>query len=107
LLESIILPNAKIADGFGTMTITMKNGDSFAGVLKSEKDGKLEVLLPSNEKKTVQIGDIAKRDGPVSAMPPTGAVLPPTDLRDLIEFLSQRKAKDGTKKPSATDHGNK
>ena len=107
LLESIILPNAKIADGFGTMTITMKNGESFAGVLKSEKDGKLELLLPSNERKTVQIGDIAKRDGPVSAMPPTGAVLPPTDLRDLIEFLSQRKAKDGTKKPSATDHGNK
>ena len=71
------------------------------------KDGKLEVLLPSNEKKTVQIGDIAKRDGPVSAMPPTGAVLPPTDLRDLIEFLSQRKAKDGAKKPSATDHGGK
>ena len=105
LLESIIMPNAKIADGFGTMTITMKNGDSLAGVLKSEKDGKLEVLLASNEKKTVQIADIAKRDGPVSAMPPTGAVLPPTDLRDLIEFLSQRKAKDDPKNQSATDHG--
>ena len=107
LLESIITPNAKIADGFGTMTLTTKSGEALAGILKSEKDGKVELLLPSNEKKIVAVSDIVKRDGPVSAMPPIGAVLPPTDLRDLIEFLSQRKAKDGTKKPSATDHGNK
>jgi putative heme-binding domain-containing protein len=57
LLESIMTPSAKIAEGFGTMTITMKNGESFAGILKSEKDGKVEVLLPSNEKKTVQVSE--------------------------------------------------
>ena len=107
LLESIITPNAKIADGFGTMTLTTKSGEALAGILKSEKDGKVELLLPSNEKKIIAVSEIVKRDGPVSAMPPIGVALPPTDLRDLIEFLSQRKAKDGTKKPSATDHGNK
>lgn len=98
LLESIITPNAKIAEGFGTMTITLKNGESLAGILKSEKDGKVEVLLPSNEKKSIAVADIAKRDGPVSAMPPLGAILPPKDLRDLIEFLGQRKAKEAPKK---------
>jgi quinoprotein glucose dehydrogenase len=104
LLESIMLPNAKIAEGYGTMTLTTKSGETFAGILKSEKDGKVEVLLPTNEKKTVAVGDIVKRDGPVSAMPPIGAILPPTDLRDLIEFLSQRKAKDDGKKGGA-EHG--
>lgn len=98
LLESIITPNAKIAEGFGTVTITLKNGETVAGIPKSEKDGKVEVLLPSNEKKSVAVADIAKRDGPTSAMPPIGAVLPPNDLRDLIEFLSQRKAKEAPKK---------
>lgn len=98
LLESIITPNAKIAEGFGTVTITLKNGESVAGIPKGEKDGKLEVLLPTNEKKTVAVADIAKRDGPVSAMPPLGAILPPNDLRDLIEFLAQRKAKEPAKK---------
>ncbi len=107
LLESLLTPNAKITDGFGTMTLTLKNGESIAGILKSEKDGKLEVLLPSNEKKIVSVNDIAKRDGPVSAMPPLALILPPTDLRDLIEFLSQRKAKDDPKKKSASDHGGK
>ncbi|HEX3132815.1 MAG TPA: c-type cytochrome, partial [Planctomycetota bacterium] len=104
LLESILFPNAKIAEGYGTMTLTTKGGETFAGILKSEKDGKVEVLLPSNEKKIVPVSDIVKRDGPVSAMPPIGAILPSTDLRDLIEFLSQRKAKDGAKKGSS-DHG--
>jgi quinoprotein glucose dehydrogenase len=98
LLESIITPNAKIAEGFGTVTLTLKNGETVAGIPKSEKDGKVEVLLPSNEKKSVAVADIAKRDGPTSAMPPIGAVLPPGDLRDLIEFLAQRKAKDVPKK---------
>jgi quinoprotein glucose dehydrogenase len=107
LLESIITPNAKIAEGFGTMTLTTKSGETFAGILKSEKNGKVELLLPSNEKKTIPVSDIVKRDGPVSAMPPLGVILPPTDLRDLIEFLSQRKAKDGAKTQSPTDHGGK
>jgi quinoprotein glucose dehydrogenase len=104
LLESVITPNAKIADGYGTMTVTMKGGDTVIGQLKSDKDGKVELLLPSGEKKVIPAGDIVKRDGPVSIMPPIAAVLPPTDLRDLIEFLSQRKAKDGAKKPG-TEHG--
>ena len=105
LLESILTPNAKIADGFGTLTLTTKSGESVAGILKSEKDGKVELLLPSNERKTIAVADITKREGPFSAMPPIGAILPPTDLRDLIEFLSQRKAKEPPKKPSDTDHG--
>ena len=107
LLESIITPNAKIADGFGTMTISAKSGQTYVGILKSEKGGKVELLQANNEKITIPVSDIIKRDGPVSAMPPIGAILPPTDLRDLIEYLSQRKAKDGAKKKSTTEHGGK
>ncbi len=107
LLESILTPNAKIADCFGTMTITTKKGEAVTGILKSEKDGKVELLLVSNEKKTIPASDIAKRDGPFSAMPPLGLILPPNDLRDLIEYLSQRKAKGGDKKQAGTEHGGK
>ncbi len=98
ILESVLNPNAKITDGYGTVSLTMKDGSVIAGILKSEKGGKVELLLPSNEKKVVSAGDITKRDGPVSAMPPIAMVLPPKDLRDLIEFLSQQKAKDNGKK---------
>ena len=106
LLESILNPNAKITEGFGTIMITTKGGESFAGILKSEKGGKIELLLPTNEKKVIAVNDITKRDGPISAMPPIGAILPPNDLRDLIEFLAQQKAKVNPKK-NATDHGDK
>jgi putative heme-binding domain-containing protein len=107
LLESIISPNAKITEGFGTVMISTKGGESFAGIIKSEKDGKVELLLINNEKKIIAISDIVKRDGPVSAMPPIGAILPPADLRNLIEFLSQCKAKDNGKAKGKTDHGDK
>ncbi len=103
LLESVITPNAKIADGYGTMTITTKSGETVMGQLKAEKDGKVELLLPSGEKKAIAAGDIVKREGPISIMPQIAAVLPPTDLRDLIEFLSQRKAKGAPK--NAAEHG--
>ncbi len=105
LLESVLTPNAKIAEGYGTMTVTTKNGDVSMGRLTADKDGKVEMLLPNGDKKTIAIGDITKREGPVSAMPPIAAVLPPTDLRDLIEFLSQRKAKGDAGKPAGTEHG--
>jgi quinoprotein glucose dehydrogenase len=107
LLESIINPNAKIADGFGTMTITAKDGKTYTGILKSEKGGEVEMLQINNEKIIIPANDIVKRDGPVSAMPPIGAILPPKDLRDVIEFLSQCKTKEGTKKKSDSDHGDK
>jgi quinoprotein glucose dehydrogenase len=105
LLESVILPNAKIAEGYGTMTVTVTGGQTVIGQLKSDKDGKVELLLPSGERKIIPAGDIVKREGPVSIMPPIAVVLPPTDLRDLIEFLSQRRAKNPPK--SAADHGGK
>ena len=89
------------------MTISAKSGQTYVGILKSEKGGKVELLQANNEKITIPVSDIIKRDGPVSAMPPIGAILPPTDLRDLIEYLSQRKAKDGAKKKSTTEHGGK
>ena len=107
LLESIINPNAKITEGYGSITLTLKNGDSITGTLKSEKNGKVEVLLPTNEKQVVPLANIASREGPSSAMPPIGAVLPPNDLRDLIEYMSQCNAGEPAKKPATNEHGGK
>src|SRR5205085_4989192 len=58
LLESIILPNAKIAQGWETVVVTLKDGRSFAGSVKSETDSKLFLNSPEDGDVTVNKADI-------------------------------------------------
>jgi len=89
LLEALIEPNARIAPGFGTVGITLRNGDRIDGTLRSETDSEVVVLVgtPAAPRRIAK-SDIAERTDPVSAMPPLGLLLKPREVRDLIEFLS-------------------
>ena len=91
LLESLILPSAKIAPGYGTVTFLLTDGTTVAGIVKSEKDGVLELITP--DKKTLQLkaADIEQRSEPKSAMPAVDKVLTLRELRDLVEYLGTLK----------------
>ena len=89
LVEALVTPNARIAPGFGTVSVTLKSGEKIDGTLRSESD--TEVVLstgtPPAERKIAK-ADIASRTDPVSAMPPLGLILKPREVRDLVEFLA-------------------
>lgn len=89
LLEALTEPNKRIAPGFGTVGITLKNGDRVDGTLKEETDREVVVLTgtPVTARRLAK-ADIAERTDPVSAMPPLGLILKPREVRDLVEFLS-------------------
>ncbi len=89
LVESLLAPNARIAPGFGVVSLTLKNGDKIDGTLRSETDTEVVMLVgtPPVERKIAK-ADIASRTDPVSAMPPLGLVLKPREVRDLVEFLA-------------------
>ena len=92
LLESIVAPNAKIAPGFETLLIVLKDGRSFAGVTKP--GGPDEVVINSPEDGVLKFkkADVAKTLKGQSAMPDTMVqVLSKRDLRDLVEFLGSLK----------------
>ncbi len=92
LLESIVDPNAKIAPGFDSVIVTLKNGTTLAGVLKSESDQELVVNSPEDGLMKVKKADIQKRERGLSGMLPELAnVLSKRDLRDLVEFLASQK----------------
>ena len=91
ILESLALPQAKIAPGFGMMTVTKKDGSVIAGAPKSEDAKALVILLPDGKEQSVAIAEIASRTPPISSMPPMGAILKPEELRDLVEYLSSLK----------------
>lgn len=89
LVEALVAPNARIAPGFGMVSVTLKNGDKVDGTLKSETDTEV-VLLAGNPvaERTIAKADIANRTDPVSAMPPLGLILKPREVRDVVEFLA-------------------
>lgn len=91
LLESLVLPQAKVAAGFGLMTATRKDGTVASGAFLEEKDGKLVLSQPDGSKLEIPLAEIASRTAPVSTMPPMEAILKPAELRDLVEFLASLK----------------
>ena len=92
LLESIVSPNAKIATGFESVTLTMKNGATHAGAVKQETAEWLELNSPEDGFLQLAKKDIAERQRGLSGMPEGfGQTLSKRDLRDLVEFLANLK----------------
>lgn len=92
LLESIAHPNKVIAKGFENVMVSMKDGTSVAGIVKSESDAELVMLSPEDGEVKIKKGDISKRAVGGSGMPEGLAqLLGPKDLRDLVEFLAAQK----------------
>jgi putative heme-binding domain-containing protein len=91
LLESLVLPSAKIAAGFGTVTLTLADGRTVGGTLLSEEKGTLIVQTPDGKKVTVSADEIERRSAALSPMPAVDRTLTTREMRDLIEFLMTRK----------------
>ena len=92
LLESVVLPNKDIAQGFESVLVTLKSGTRYAGVIKSDNANELVINSPEDGLVTVKKSDIQSRDKGLSPMPEgMGQVLTKQDLRNLVEYLSGLK----------------
>ena len=89
ILESLLDPSARIAPGYGTVGITLKNGTRVDGTLREETATDVVVVAgtPPAERRIAK-SDIAERSNPVSAMPPVGLIVKPREVRDLVAYLS-------------------
>ena len=92
ILESIVNPNAQIADGFQTVMFTLKDGNIKAGIVKAETADSITVQMPvpGIPPETFQKSEVKSRDNAPSGMPPGfGDLLSKRDLRDIIEYVSR------------------
>ena len=109
LLESIITPPAKIAEGWEAVIVRLKNGEVVNGIVKSENDQELVLNVITDPTRgiirpqVVKKKDIDRRRGGQSAMP-EGLVktLSKRDLRNLIEYLASLKDPPTPKDPQAS-----
>ncbi|MGB5500273.1 MAG: heme-binding protein, partial [Maribacter sp.] len=88
ILESLIEPSTRLAPGYGTITITLKDGQVVTGIL--EEETKEEIILRTSDAEPMEIAvsRIEKRENGLSAMPAMGRLISKRELRNLIEYLS-------------------
>ncbi len=94
ILQSIVDPNAQIADGFQSLMMTLANGDIKVGIVKSETPETLTLQMPVPDAKpeVVKKADIKSRENAPSGMPPgMGQMLSNRDLRDILEYVASLK----------------
>ena len=83
---------AQIAAGFETVILTLKDGRTCAGLIKSETQTTVEINSPEDGLLKLNKADIQSRHKGLSAMPEElRQALSKSDIRDIVEFLSQLK----------------
>ncbi len=91
ILESLVLPNAKIAAGYATVSLTLIDGRIVAGTVLNEDEKSVTTQSPDGKKETVLVDDIDARTVPTSAMPAVDKTLTHREMRDLIQYLASLK----------------
>lgn len=87
LLESLVAPGARVAAGFGVVSIELKDGSTVGGTLMEETPKQL-VIDVAGESATISREQVKSMSAPFSSMPPMGALLDPEELRDLVAWLA-------------------
>lgn len=88
LLQALINPSARLAPGYGMVTVELKNGKSVSGVLQGEKENSLSVKVGGQPDTLILKNDIANRINASSSMPNMQQLLTKREIRDVVSFLS-------------------
>ena len=92
LLESLVAPSAKIAPGYGVLSLTLRNDAVLGGVLLAETADAVD-LDSSGKTWRVKRADIKTLSPAFSAMPPMAQLLSPEEIRDLVAWLATKNEK--------------
>ena len=91
LLEALIEPSARIAPGYGLVSLDLKNGQKLNGILQQEKPEGYLVKVGNNPDTLVKKTDVAQRTNSPSSMPPMHLLLNKKEIRDVVAFLASLK----------------
>jgi quinoprotein glucose dehydrogenase len=89
LLESIVLPNKVIAEGWGQTAFQLRNDSVEVGRIEKETPEEIVLIQGDGIRKTISKAEVKARKEALSAMPEDIAkALSKRDLRDLVAFLA-------------------
>ena len=91
ILTALVDPQAEIADGFGTINVTLKDGTILSGALASENANEIQLRPVGGVPQPISKTSITSQSKPISIMPPMAANLSRSELRDLVAYLASLK----------------
>lgn len=99
LLRSVVDPQAKIADGFRLVSVTMKDGSLHAGLFVRETKDEVVLRDPAGTGEVrIRQADVASKSKAASAMPDMTSLLTRMEVRNLVAYLQTLK---GTTTPAS------
>ncbi|MBG29739.1 MAG: heme-binding protein [Opitutae bacterium] len=87
LLESLVNPQAELAEGYGLLVATLKDGSTVTGSITEATAETYALQSPDGKQFTLQRNLVASQIL-TSPMPPAGGILSKREIRDLLAFLS-------------------
>ncbi len=87
LLKALVDPNSRIAPGFGSIIITLNNGEQLSGTLQNENGENISFISGNNPVQTIEKSQIKEVQYLPSGMFNMSEVLNKAQLRDLMAFL--------------------
>lgn len=91
ILQAMIEPSARLAPGYGSVKVTLKDGQVITGILMEESKDELIIKTSDAEPVEVNLSRIGKRENLASAMPPMGTLMSKREIRNMVEFLANSK----------------
>ncbi|WP_339810373.1 HEAT repeat domain-containing protein [uncultured Imperialibacter sp.] len=91
ILQALIEPSARLAPGFGSVSLTLKDGQKVSGILMEETDKELVLKTSEAEPLHIPTARISERKNSPSSMPPMGGIMTKREIRDVVEFLANLK----------------
>lgn len=89
LLEALINPSARIAPGFGVVTLELGNRKMVSGILQSETTDGYVLKIGDKPDTVVDKTSVVRKIDSPSSMPPMQYLLTKKEIRDVISFLSR------------------
>lgn len=91
ILEALITPSARIAPGFGYVTLNLKDGRKLVGIRQKETKEGTVIKSGTGQDTLIKKKDIAESILSESSMPPMHLLLSKKEIRDLVSFLTTQK----------------
>ena len=91
LLQALVEPSARIAPGYGIVSLELREGKEIAGILQEEKENAIVLKIGDRPDTVIMKEHIAKKSTAPSSMPPMRYLLTKRQIRDLMSFLTTLK----------------